>query len=159
MRSCVRFTLSNTNISARSEPIIIKFYLKHQWGEGKVAFGFGLGRIGTLVSVASDSFHRPIMGNIYILFSKTTRPRAFHIFCVAIYSSPLYKSCQPCPCGSYRPRPGGVKRNKIRNHKAKSFHILYVAMCSNPLYSFCQPMPMGSRMAPPRGSLAPIDLQ
>ena len=41
------------------------FYLKHHWGGGKAAVGFGLGRIGTMVSMATDSSHRVIMGKSY----------------------------------------------------------------------------------------------
>ena len=48
-------TLSNMNISETSGPIATKYYLKHRWGEGKAALGFGPGRIGTLVSMATDS--------------------------------------------------------------------------------------------------------
>ena len=68
VRLCVRLlTLSNINISETSGPIKIKFYLKQYWGWEKVALGFGLYRIGTLVSVATDSFHRVIMGNILLV--------------------------------------------------------------------------------------------
>ena len=41
-----------------------KFYLNHHWGGGKVALGFGPDRIGTLVSMATDSSHRVIMGEM-----------------------------------------------------------------------------------------------
>ena len=34
-------TLSNMNISETSRPITTKFYLKHHWGGGKAALGFG----------------------------------------------------------------------------------------------------------------------
>ena len=60
---CV-FTLSNMNISATSEPIAIKFKLKHHWGGGKAALSFGPDWIRTLVSMATDSSHRVIMGKI-----------------------------------------------------------------------------------------------
>ena len=50
------------NISETSRPITIKFYLKHHWGGGKVALGFGAVQIRTLVSMATDSSHRVIMG-------------------------------------------------------------------------------------------------
>ena len=44
--------------------------------------GFGPGRIRTLVSMATDAFHRlTIEKHIKIFFSETTRPRAL-IFCV-----------------------------------------------------------------------------
>ena len=50
------------NISATSGPITTKFYLKHHSGGGKAALGFGLDRIRTLVSMATGSSHRVIMG-------------------------------------------------------------------------------------------------
>ena len=59
-------TLSNMNISETSGPIITKFYLKHRWGGGKAALGFGPGRIGALVSMATDSSHRVIMGKTFM---------------------------------------------------------------------------------------------
>ena len=55
-------TLSNMNISETSRPITIKFYLKHHWGGEKAALGFGAGQVRTLVSMATDSSHRVIMG-------------------------------------------------------------------------------------------------
>ena len=63
VRPCVRtFTLSDMNISETSWPIIIKFDLKHHWGRGLAALGFGTDRTRTLVSMATDSFNRTIMG-------------------------------------------------------------------------------------------------
>ena len=35
------FTLSNVNISETGRPIAIKLHLKHHWGGGKAALGFG----------------------------------------------------------------------------------------------------------------------
>ena len=49
------------NILATSGLLAAKFYLKHHWGGGKAAFAFGPDRIGTLVSMATDSSHRIIM--------------------------------------------------------------------------------------------------
>ena len=43
-------------------PIVTTFYLNHHWGGGKAALGFGPDRIGTLVSMATGSSHRVIMG-------------------------------------------------------------------------------------------------
>ena len=40
------FTLSNIYIFDTSGPIAIKFYVKHNWAEGKAALGFGPDRIG-----------------------------------------------------------------------------------------------------------------
>ena len=57
-------TLSNINISETRWPIIIKFHQEHHWGEGLTVLGFGLDRIRTLVSMATDSSHRVIMGKI-----------------------------------------------------------------------------------------------
>ena len=63
MRALVRpFTLSNMNISATSWQIGMKFYLKHHSGRGKASVGFDPDRIRTLVSMATDSSHREIMG-------------------------------------------------------------------------------------------------
>ena len=55
-------TLSNINISETSRPIIITFHQEHHWGGGLTVLGFGLDRIRTLVSMATDSSHRVIMG-------------------------------------------------------------------------------------------------
>ena len=58
------FTLSNMNISATSWPIGMKFYLKHHWGGGKASVSFDPDPIRTLVSMATDSPHRVIMGKM-----------------------------------------------------------------------------------------------
>ena len=61
--ACMRAsTLSNMKISKTGRPIVIKFHLEHHWGGGLTALGFGLDRIRTLVSMATDSSHRVIMG-------------------------------------------------------------------------------------------------
>ena len=63
VRASVRaLTLSNMNISATSGPIITIFYLKHHWGRGKAGLYFGPDQIGILVSMATDSSFRVIMG-------------------------------------------------------------------------------------------------
>ena len=63
VRACVRaLTLSNMNISATSRSIGMKFYLKHHGGGGKASVGFDPDWIRTLVSMATDSSHRVIMG-------------------------------------------------------------------------------------------------
>ena len=59
------FTLSDINISETSWPIMIKFHLKHHWGRGLAALGFVTDRIRTLVSMATDSSNRAIMGKIF----------------------------------------------------------------------------------------------
>ena len=62
-------TLSDMNISETSRPITTKFYLKHHWGGGKAALGFNADQIRTLVSLATDSSHRVIMGKrVSLLF-------------------------------------------------------------------------------------------
>ena len=50
------------NISLASWQINIKFLLEHNWGGGLAALGFRPGEIRTLVSMATDSSHRVIMG-------------------------------------------------------------------------------------------------
>ena len=59
-------TLSNVNISKTSGQIAIKFYLNHHWGSGKSTLGFGQVRIGTLVSMATDSSHSVIIVKILL---------------------------------------------------------------------------------------------
>ena len=68
--ACVRlsillFTLSNMNISETICPIRIKFHQEHHLVGGLTALGFGQVRIRALVSGATDSFHRAIMGKIF----------------------------------------------------------------------------------------------
>ena len=60
VRACVH-TFKH-NISETSRPITTKFYLKHHWGGGKAALGFDADQIRSLVSMATDSSHRVIMG-------------------------------------------------------------------------------------------------
>ena len=50
------------NISATSRRIGMKYYLKHHWGGGKDSVVFNPDWIRTLVSMATDSSHRVIMG-------------------------------------------------------------------------------------------------
>ena len=38
------------------------FYLMHHWSGGKAALGFGADQFRTLVSMATDSSHRVIIG-------------------------------------------------------------------------------------------------
>ena len=52
------------NISETSGSIATNFYLKHHWVGGKDALGFGPDWIGTLVSMATDSSLRDIMGEM-----------------------------------------------------------------------------------------------
>ena len=49
------------NISETNGSIAAKFDLKHNWGGGLAALGFGPDRIRTLVSMSTESFHRVIM--------------------------------------------------------------------------------------------------
>ena len=46
-------------------------YQKPHWGGGKVALGFGPGRIKTLFSMATDSVHRLTMG----IHKKSSSPK------------------------------------------------------------------------------------
>ena len=66
VRLCVCLTLSNINISKTSGPIAIKFYLNHHLGRGKATLGFGQVRIGTVVSMATDSSHSVIIVKILL---------------------------------------------------------------------------------------------
>ena len=60
--SCRLCVCLSVNIFNR--PIVTKFYLNHHRGGGTAAVGFGPDRIGTLVSMATDSSHRVIMGKM-----------------------------------------------------------------------------------------------
>ena len=62
-------TLSNMNISEISLLIVIKFQQKHHWGGGLTALGFDSDQIRTLVSMATDSSHRVIMGKTLLPLS------------------------------------------------------------------------------------------
>ena len=70
MRPCIRPSVNtfnmNMNISATSRLIATKFYLNNHWGGGNAALGFEQDRIGTLVSMATDSSHWVIMGKILL---------------------------------------------------------------------------------------------
>ena len=72
-------TLSNMNISETNGSIATKFYLKHHWGGGLAALGFGLDWIRTLVSMETESSHRVIM-------VKTVSP----LFLCCFSSDPLH---------------------------------------------------------------------
>ena len=69
MLACVRLcgrplTLSIINISTTSLPIGMKFYVKHQWIGGMASVGFDSDWVRTLVSMATDSSHKVIMGKM-----------------------------------------------------------------------------------------------
>ena len=66
-------TFSNVDISETSRLIAIKFYPKHHLGKGKAAIGFDPDQIRTLVSMATVSSHRVIMG-------KTASSRFLKVF-------------------------------------------------------------------------------
>ena len=59
-------------ISEAIRPIAIKFYRKHHLGREKAILGFGLDRIGTLVSMATDSSHRVEMRKWGDIFNTLT---------------------------------------------------------------------------------------
>ena len=66
----------NTNISETSWPIAIK-YLNHHWVGGKAAIGLGPAWIRTLVSMATNSFHRVIMAKTVLPLFSTVFIRSF----------------------------------------------------------------------------------
>ena len=66
------------NISKTNVSIATKFYLKHHLGGGLAALGFGPDRIGTQVSMATESSHRVIMvKTVSPLFSAVIHPILF----------------------------------------------------------------------------------
>ena len=74
-----RSPFSNMNISEASRPIAIKLYLKHHWVWGKAAWVCGADQFRTLVSMATDSSHRVIMG-------KTASSRFLESFFIGSFS-------------------------------------------------------------------------
>ena len=51
---------------------------------------------------------RGVMGKtLKNILLRNHKAQSFHIFCVAMYSGPLYKSCQPFPWGLYGVGEGG----------------------------------------------------
>ena len=73
------------SISATSWPIGMKFYLKHHLGGGKASVDFDLDRIRTVVSMATYSSHRVIMGkNDVITFSRMLLIGSFSYFQVTM---------------------------------------------------------------------------
>ena len=89
------------------------------------------------------------------------KAQSFSILCVTTYKGPLYKSCQPCPWGPYRRRPGVVmgKTKKIFfSETTRPFHLLCVAMYSDRFLKILPTMPPGPKLDPPRGSLSLIHL-
>ena len=94
-------TLSNMNISEASWPIVIKFHLEHYWSGGLCALGFGPDRIRTLVSMATDSSHRVIMGENLV----TTLTLSFLIgsFLFLQVTRTIIKSWMGSKLGSIRP--------------------------------------------------------
>ena len=83
------------NISETNGSIATKFYLKHHWGGGLAALGFGPDRIRTLVSVATESSHRVIM-------VKTVSPVSFSLlFFIRSFSYlQVTKTCMRAPTSS-----------------------------------------------------------
>ena len=86
------------NISETSRPIPTKFYLKHHWDGGKAALGFDADQIRTLVSMATDSSLRVIMG-------KMSRKQSFLIgsFIYLQEKMTIIRACMSSKFGQIRP--------------------------------------------------------
>ena len=92
------------NISETSRPITIKFYLKHHWGGGKAALGFGADQIRTLVSMATDSNGYNGEKGV-ITFSRLFLIRSFlYLQITMIY----IRVCMSSKFGRIRPRTTGI---------------------------------------------------
>ena len=61
---CASVNTFNIYISATDRLNSTKFYLKHYWGRGEAALGFGPGRNRTLVFMITNSSHRVVMGKM-----------------------------------------------------------------------------------------------
>ena len=89
----------------------------------------------------------------------------FHILCGAMYSTPLYKSCQRCPWGPYRPRHRHViiyhrlimeihvheKNLLLCNRMTQSLYIRSATMSCGALHKSCQSCPWGQIWPHPGG--------
>ena len=64
LRPCVRPSVHTFKLDYlyNQQAYSNQFYPKHHWGGGKAALGFWPDRIGTLVSIETDSSHRVITG-------------------------------------------------------------------------------------------------
>ena len=93
------------------------------------------------------------------LLLRNHKAQSFHILSVAMYSGPLYKSCQPCPWGPYRLRPGGgggvmgknFKKSSSPKPQGPKLSYFVLAIYSGPLYKSCQLCPWGPYGPRPRG--------
>ena len=91
-----------------------------------------------------NSSHRLTIGKTYKnLLLQNHMAQSFHILCGAMYSTPLYKSCQRCPLGPYRPRPMHViiyhrlileKHEKIFFPATHDTKLVYL-ICNNVMWS------------------------
>ena len=89
------------NTSEASRPIAIKFYLKHQWGGGKAAWGFGADQFRTLVSKTTESSHSYNGKNDVIKFSRMFLIRSFSYLQVTMTCMRAWMSSK---FGRIRPR-------------------------------------------------------
>ena len=106
----------NTRFSKATRPIGIKFYLKHHYGRGKVHYVFGQfesepyvpWQETSLISLISlIQWKKKKQKKKKKKPSPTCQGPVFRLF-AEMYSTPLYKSCQPCPSSLNSPRPGAV---------------------------------------------------
>ena len=117
------------NMSETSRPITIKFYLKRHWGGGKAALGIDADQMRTLVSMATDSSHRVIMGGKGVI----TFSRLFLIgsFLYLQVTMTYIRACMSSKFGRIRPRTtelAAIERRKNSHRlimeKTTSSHFL-----------------------------------
>ena len=103
--------------------------MKHHWGGGKAALGFGAVLIRTLVSMATESSHRVIMGEKGVI----TFSRLFLIgsFLYLQVTMTYIRACMSSKFGRIRPRTTelaalsvGKNSNKFIMGKTTSSHFL-----------------------------------
>ena len=96
------------NHKAQSFHILsVAMYSGHLYKSCQPGGGGGGVKNGPALGVISS--HRLTVGKTKEnLLLRNHKAQSFHILFVAMYSGPLYKSCQPCPWGPYGPRHVGV---------------------------------------------------
>ena len=108
------------NISETSRPITIKFYLKHHWDGGKAALCFGADQIRTLVSMATDSSHRIIMGKKGVItFSQLFLIGSFLYLQVTMT---YIRACMSSKFGRIRPRTTELAALERRKKFPKTYN-------------------------------------
>ena len=95
--------------------------------------------------------------------------QSFHMLCGPLYNPLLYKCCQRCPWGPYRPRPRHViidhrlimeiyEKNHLCNSMTQSLYMCYTTLSCGALHKSCQSCPWGQIWPHPGGHYRTLTL-